>query len=462
MIEPRMAWDVYRPSDKNPWNLQKVGHLYRRAGFSGNWSELQAGLEAGPEKAITQLLKGGADRESFESQMEPLTQSIRQLNNAPQMSAWWLHRMLYSPHPLREKMTLFWHNHFATSNAKVQNVGYMLGQYSVMYRNALGKFGPMLHEMSKDPAMMIWLDTIQSVKGKPNENYARELMELFSLGIGNYTEADIREAARAFTGWEIVQEKYHFNVGAFDDTEKKVFGKTGQFKGEDIVDLCLEKESCAKFLVRKLFRFLISDSIPTSADLIDPLAKTFRDSGYDIGKLVETMLRSNIFFSPEAYRSRIKSPIDFALGMVRGLEGRPGATGVADSLETLGQRVFNPPSVKGWDGGTTWLNGQTLLFRQNLALSMTSTEDARFGSRCDPAVLAKKHGKAKDAELVEFFLQLFLQGNVADETRQRLQDYTAQAAKRKYPIYWSEEDIADHRVRAVCHLVLALPEYQLD
>jgi len=462
MMDAKTAWEPYRPSAKNPWDLAKVGHLHRRATFGATWAELQAGVAAGPEKTIERLLAGGSTLPEFEKGMEPLAESISRANNPQQMTAWWLYRMIYSPHPLREKITLFWHNHFATSFAKVQNTGYMLGQYALLYRHALGQFGPMLHDISRDPAMMIWLDTIQSVKGQPNENYARELMELFSLGIGNYTEADIREAARAFTGWAIREGKYHFSKLAFDDSEKNVFGKRGAFTGDDIVDLCLQKDSCAKFIVRKLFRFLISESVPATPELVEPLATQYRESGYDTGKLIATMLRSNLFFSAEVYRSRIKSPVDFALGIVRGLEGRPGASAVADALETLGQKVFQPPSVKGWDGGTTWLNGQTLLFRQNLALSMTSTEDVRFGSRCDPAALARKHGKKSDADIVDFFVKLFLQGNIPDATRQQLIDYLAQAAKRKYPVYWSEQDIADHRIRAVCHLVLTLPEFQLD
>jgi len=462
MIDPKTAWQPYRPSDANPWDVRKVGHLYRRASFGATWADLQAGVTAGPDKTIDALLTGGPGLDAFEKGMQPLAESIARANNPQQMTAWWLYRLMYSPHPLREKVTLLWHNHFATSNAKVLNCGQMLGQYAVLYRNALGKFGPMLHEISKDPAMMVWLDTVQSVKGKPNENYARELMELFSLGIGNYTEADIREAARAFTGWAVKANKYHFDASQFDDSEKLVFGKRGRFKGEDIVDLCLGKDSCATFIARKMFRYLVSEGVAPVPELIDPLAESFREGGYDIGKLVGTILRSNVFYSPEVYRSRIKSPVDFALGIVRGLEGRPGSSGVASALESLGQNIFFPPSVKGWDGGTTWLNGQTLLFRQNLALAMTSTEDVQFGSRCDPAILAKKHGKSKDAELVDFFVGLFLQGAVPDETRTQLLQYLAQAAKRKYPVYWSESDVADHRVRAVCHLVLAMPEFQLD
>ena len=195
--------------------------------------------------------------------------------------------------------------------------------------------------------------------------------------------------------------------------------------------------------------------------LLEPLASAFVKSKYDFGALVKKVISSNLFFSAEVYRTKVKAPVDFALGIVKGLEGNIGTTALAASLEQLGQNVFNPPSVKGWDGGTAWLNGQTLLYRQNLALALSSTEDVRFGTRIDPATLARKHGKKSDAQLVDFFLRLFLQGDVPAESREHLLEYLQKAAKQKAPVYWTAQDAADQRVRAVCHLVLCLPEYQL-
>ncbi len=456
------AWKPYQPSAANPWDLRKVGHLYRRASFGADWETLQTALKAGPDQAIDQLLAGGDGLDRFEADSQRLAEPIIRANNNDQAQAWWLYRMLYTPHPLREKLTLFWHNHFATSNAKVQNIRMMLGQYDLLARHALGHFGPMLQEMSQDPAMLVWLDTAGSKKGMPNENYARELMELFSLGIGNYTEADIREAARAFTGWEIRNGEAFLNEKQFDAGTKKVLGKQGNFKAPDIVDICLTQPACPRFLVGKLYRYLISEAVPATPELIDPLAEQFRASDFNIAKLVETMLRSNLFFSPKVYRSRVKAPVDFALGIVRGLEGRIGTTALATALQSLGQTVFNPPSVKGWDGGRTWLNGQTLLFRQNLARDLTSTENPQFGTRCDPAALIRQHGIEADDAVVNFLLDLFLQGDVAPDTRHRLVSYMKQSKEQTFPVYWSSEDIANHRLRAVSHLVLSLPEFQLD
>jgi uncharacterized protein (DUF1800 family) len=463
-IDPRRAWEPYTPDAANPWDLKKVGHVYRRAAFGATHAELQAGVKLGPKGLVDRLLNGGDPSPAYDRATEDfLSAAAKKFNDGAQASAWWLYRMLHGGHALREKLTLFWHNHFATSNAKVQNAGHMVGQYDLMYRHALGNFAELLQGMSKDPAMMVWLDTVLSKKGMPNENYARELMELFSLGIGNYTEEDIREAARALTGWEIQNGKFFNNTKEFDPSPKTVLKQTGNWKGEDIVRICLDQPACSKFIVRKLYRFFISEAEAPPADLIDPLAERFA-KGYDFGQLVETMLRSNLFFSEQAYRTRIKSPVDYVLGMARALEARMGTNNgtvnLATALQTLGQNVFYPPSVKGWDGGQTWLNGQTLLFRQNFALDM-ARRPAGYQKPATALALAEAHGKS-GADLAAFFLDLFLQGDVAAETRQRVTDYAAAANKQKLPSYWTKQDVAEHRVVSLCHLVMTLPEYQLD
>jgi uncharacterized protein (DUF1800 family) len=461
MIEPHWAWEPYRPSGPNPWDLRKAGHLYRRAAFGATWEELQTAVADGPDKAVDKLLRGREDA-AFERYARQMAESTRRFNNDGQLAAWWLYRLVMGdPHPLREKMTLFWHNHFATSNAKVRNAGYMLGMYDLMSRHALGNFRDLVQEMSKDPAMMVWLDTNQNKKGQPNENYARELMELFSLGIGNYTEKDIREAARAFTGWEIRDAKAFLDAGQHDDGAKTVLSRTGNWSGEDIVRICLEQECCPYFICGKLFRFLVSETIPPTRELLAPLVDQFRKSGWDFGALVATVLRSNLFFAPESYRTKVKAPVEFAVGIARALGARPQFSALAQLLEGLGQHLFHPPSVKGWDGGPAWLNAQTLLYRQNLALAFTS-DDGQLIPRCDPADLVRKHGQSDDAASVEFFLALFLQGDVPAPARDRLLDYLRQVRRPAMSGYESIFGEPDRTVRAVCHLVLTLPEFQLN
>ena len=463
-LDAKTAWAPYKPTADNPWNLHKAGHLYRRAAFGATRAELDAAVAAGHAKTLDRVLAGTPDADDFARTSEYMASDKSLPPGSPpaRLAAWWLDRMLRAGHPLREKLTLFWHNHFATSIAKVQNARFMLGQYRLMHRHALGSFAEMLVEMGTDPAMMVWLDTTQSVKGKPNENYARELMELFSLGIGNYTEKDIREAARAFTGYEIKDGKGTFNSRQHDDSEKAVFGKTSAFKGDDIARLCLEQPACPVFIVRKLYRFFVSEAETPAAELIDPLADSYRTSGFDTGKLVATILRSNLFFSPAAYRAKIKSPVDIATGIVRGLEGRVGTLPLAASLQNLGQELFAPPSVKGWDAGPAWLNATTLLGRNNLALALTSTEGTAFSTRCDPAAMLAKHGAKTDEQVVDLLLGIFLQNDVPAESRAKLLDYLGRAKTTKYPVYWTADDAANHRYRAVAHLVLTLPEFQLD
>ncbi len=463
-IDPVWAWAPYQPSAKEPWTKEKVGHLYRRAAFGASWNEQQTALKDGPNKSIDRLLEGRGGVDAFYKRIARLAEPLTGTADDQRLRAWWLYVLMNSPHPLLEKMTIFWHNHFATSNAKVQNVGTMYRQNQLLRRHALGRFGPLLQEMSKDPAMLIWLDGVANKKGKPNENYARELMELFSLGVGNYTEQDIRQAARAFTGWGIRNDQFHFEKDDHDNEPKTVFGKTGNLGGEEIVKLCLEKPVCAKFIVRKLIRYFISETLQPEDALVEPLAMQLRNSDLDIKKLVAVILRSNLFFSPEAYRARVKSPVEFAVEIIHLLEGRADAIQLAEILDPLSQRLFAPPSVKGWDGGPAWLNSTTLLLRHNLAMALTSTEDRRFYNRCDPVRMVRQYG-AKELDLeksTEFMVELLLQGDVPPAARAKLVERSAALRSQRYPAYWTGEFIVEHQVRSLCHLILTLPEYQLS
>ena len=431
-IDPVWAWALlYKPTDANPCGFTE-SRAYLSPGLRSavaDWRELQEGIELGPMLPDRPaLLQGGpwAMRSSRRRHSAGAGQSARSTTGRRHRSGGW-YRMAYTPHPLREKLALFWHNHFATSNAKVLNTGYMMDQYDLIYRHALGSLRRVAASwISKDPAMMIWLDTVQSKKGMPNENYARELMELFSLGIGNFSEADIlaKRASLPLTGWEIKSGKFFDNQSQHDDSTKSVLGQKGKWNGDDIVRICLEQKACPpSFIACKLFRFLVSETLEPTPDLIGPLADGFgRD--FNFGKLVETMVRSNLFFSAHAYRTSIKSPVEFVVGTVHALEARVGVTSLARSLETLGQNLFNPPSVKGWDGGQSWLNGQTLLTRQNLALTICETRlKAKNGdpdSAPLPILLANRFSKHDDGEMVEFFLKLFLQGDALADARRRL------------------------------------------
>ena len=273
-----------------------------------------------------------------------------------------------TPNPFREKLTLFWHGHFATSLQKVKEPYLMWNQNELLRTNALGNFGVLLKDLSRDPAMLIWLDTRESKKEHPNENFARELMELFTLGIGNYSEDDIQQAARAFTGYKINPTDQSFRWAPFqhDDGEKKFFGKTGGFYGDDIIDLILGKPECARFISKKIWEFYAYED-PRPA-VVDTLAASFRGHRYEIRPTLEELFRSAEFYSPEAIRAQVKSPVQWVIQTVKILETElPRGPVVANILRQLGQVPFAPPSVKGWDGGKAWITTSTLLLRYNLA-----------------------------------------------------------------------------------------------
>ncbi|MCI0702770.1 MAG: DUF1800 domain-containing protein, partial [Planctomycetia bacterium] len=372
-VDPTDAWKPWKPTPADPWNRKWAAHLYRRAAFSASSEELIDAEKLGLDGTLELLLKGQPQAE----EMLPTLNDVGRVaatrdENGLQLRGWWLYCMLQGGHPLREKMTLFWHNHFATSIAKVRDSNLMLRQNRLLREHALGQFPPMLQAISRDGAMLVWLDSNSNVKGKPNENYARELMELFSLGVGNYTEKDVREAARAFTGWHTDSDGFRFRADRHDNDSKTVLGKTGNWDGTDIVKIVLEQPAAARFLVRKLYTHFVSEISPPDK-LLEPLCNSFRKSDYDIAALMKTMLASRLFFSDHAFRKRIKSPIEFVVGAVQTIYRRYKEedihswplphTALVRWLTGMGQTLFAPPNVKGWPGGKTWLNTSTVLER---------------------------------------------------------------------------------------------------
>jgi hypothetical protein len=365
-VDPADAWKPWQPSAAVPWNKKWVAHLYRRAAFGPGPADTDRALADGFPRTLDRLISGDPEAAG---NLEMLADTGAYIADVVQLRAWWLYTMLESGHPLREKLTLFWHNHFATSHAKVRSTKLMFEQNATLRKHALGKFRPFLLDMSKDTAMLVWLDSNQNIAGAPNENYAREVMELFSLGVGNYSEKDIQEAARAFTGWHHDPEVTHFeyNEGVHDPGPKTILKQSGNFGGEDVVRICTEQEACATFLVGKLYSFLVSETPPPKGLLV-PLEERFRKSDYDIAGVVKAILGSRVFFSEHAYRKRVKWPVEYALGAVRAVV--PNRTPLGDMLDPLskmGQALFAPPNVKGWRYGTDWLNSATLLARNNFA-----------------------------------------------------------------------------------------------
>ena len=284
----------------------------------------------------------------------------------------------------------------------------MQRQNDLLREHALGDFRAMLAAIGKDPAMLVWLDSTANRKAKPNENYAREVMELFTLGRGHYSEGDIREAARAFTGAFVVRDRFSILPAQHDDGSKTIFGKTGRFKADDLPGLLIDQPACAEFLCGKLYRQFVSEVNTPSPALIAPLAKVFRESGFDIAAPVRMILRSNLFFDDASRRLRVKSPVELAVGTIRALEiVRPTVSpeALAESCGRMGQTLYTPPSVAGWDGGTAWINTTAMLNRTNLALALLGTDNAGLGGRVDAKALAAKHG----VEPRKFYTDLLVQ-----------------------------------------------------
>ncbi len=455
-IDPVIAWQHWRPDAARPWSRNWAAHLYRRAAFCPSHDEVQSALDNGLEPTVERLLRGQPNLPDLDAQIQDTLNGMASNSRSALLSEYqavWLYRMVNTPYPLRERMTLFWHNHFATSIAKVRLGPLMQRQNGLLRKHALGSFRTLLLEISRDPAMLIWLDSNSNVKSKPNENFARELLELFGLGVGHYTERDIQEAARAFTGWHTDKGEFYFNPAQHDDGPKTVFGHTGAWDGGDIVRLVLDRPQAARFIVRKLYRHFISENLEPPDALLEPLAEQFRRADYDIGAVVGMILRSQHFFSASAYRQRIKSPVEYVIGIIRSLGGSPAPSALADTLEGMGQSLFAPPSVKGWDGGKAWLNSATMLARYNMAWTLVGGDNPNFKRKLDPAAFARKHAGADQAKQVAFLLDLFLQGEVQPAVRQKLVDFLRAAEAQNV-----ETEIS---LRELAHAILVLPEYQL-
>jgi uncharacterized protein (DUF1800 family) len=366
-----------------PIGYDGARHLLNRTGFGATDAEVRelAPLERGP--AVERLLSSARREASVQppafvdDPFEPyyrmrqlgaeerMVAQRRLIGQGFELRAWWLREMLDTPSPLTERMTLFWHNHFATSQQKVRMPQLMYRQNALLRRDALGNFGAMLHAIAKDPAMLVYLDNAGSRKQAPNENFAREVMELFTLGEGRYGERDVKEAARAFTGWSLDRETGEFTHRPqwHDDGEKTVLGKTGKFDGDAVLDILLARPECAQFIAAKLWREFVSRN-PEERE-VARWAAVLRGARYELKPLMKAILTSDAFWADANRGALIKSPVDLVVGTlhtfgIHPLDLRPAVFAVA----SLGQNPFAPPNVKGWAGGEAWITSSTLLGRK--------------------------------------------------------------------------------------------------
>ena len=386
-----------------PMGFDEARHLLNRTSFAANLEDIESFARLTRAQAVDQLLAWTAGKmvtpppawiDEFESprkmrdasEEERKAFQRRQFEKGAELRAWWLTEMLTTPSPLTEKMVLFWHNHFVSSLQKVRSPVLMYRQNQLLRKHAFGYFGDMLHEVSKDPAMVVYLDSASNRKGKPNENFAREVMELFTLGEGNYGEQDVKEAARAFTGWSIEPEtgEFLFRRPAHDEGVKTLLGRSGNFDGDAVLDILLAQPQTAEFIVGKLWREFVSPQV--DAVEVKRIARMFRDNRYNIKVALRALLTSDAFYAPQNRAALIKSPVDLIVGTLRQFRFETGE--VAPFLlaaRQLGQDMFAPPNVKGWPGGDAWINSATLLSRKQFLERLFRAQEMRPAAAPLPA-----------------------------------------------------------------------------
>jgi uncharacterized protein (DUF1800 family) len=408
-------------------------------------AQIDRALIDGPAATIDRLLTMQPESAEFQARNAALERVAKDSGEIADLRAWWAHRLLSSANPLVEKLTLFWHGHFATSNAKVRSARHMAAQNELFRRHAVGSFGALLHAIARDEAMLVWLDGNANRRRQPNENFARELMELFSLGVGNYAEKDIQEAARAFSGWHVRDGKFWFNQLQHDTGEKTVFGRSANFDGDGVVDLCLQHDAAPRFLALKLMQFFVT---PRPEDMaVSELAACIRKHDFALRPVLQTLLASTTFFEADSRHALIKSPADFVLGTERTLEARANLRESVALMGQLGQALFEPPTVEGWKGDRLWINSATMLGRANFAAELAL--GSGFGEIADPALAAAQLGWQEPRDAVGYYTELLLGRDIP----------AAQPAIEKF-LNESSGPLAE-RLRGVLHLLLTLPEYQL-
>jgi len=446
-IDPEWSWSEYAPRGEAPWNAERASHLLRRAGFAAGPDTVRRAAELSPKEVIDGLFADPPDDEPFERESRDLSGAVLATGDAKNLAPWWFHRMLHSPQPLREKATLFWHGHFATSADKVNDGQLMFEQNALLREHALGDFTAMVQGISRDPAMLIYLDSATNRKSHPNENYAREVMELFCLGEGNYTEQDVRQVARCFTGWEVRRKKFRFNAYQFDSGEKTILGETAAFTGEDAVRRILEEPASPRFIARKLVRFFVRDEPDAPDTLLEPLAEQLRNDNMRVGGALRRIFASRLFFSAHAAAQKVRSPVELLVGLLRALDGSANVRVLADASDQLGQAVFRPPSVKGWDGGRAWINSATLLGRANSVRRLLNDENTRFG-RGGLVELARRFDQSEPSRFVRWLATLLLAVPLPSDVERQL-------------VRLAERGEQETNFREVLYSMATLPEFQL-
>ncbi len=452
------------------WDYPKAAHLLNRAGFGGSPGEVETLFCLGLDGAVESLLCAPEDSALFprpgwaqprnlvvlQQERKALKEDAkivmrrqaqkRDRQLLGELVEWWMRRMRQTPNPLQEKLTLFWHGHFATSAQKVRDPYYLWLQNETLRRHAFGNFSAMLQAILRDPAMLIWLDGDKSLSYRPNENFAREMLELFTLGVGNYTEEDVQAAARAFTGYRInpADQSFRFAPLQHDDAEKSFLGRKGAFDGDAIIAILLEQPACARFIARKLCAFFAYGD-PSPA-MVSSLAEELTRSGYEMRPVLRVLFRSEEFYSKRAMRTQIKSPTQWLVSLAKMLEtDLPRRGAMVGILRELGQVPFMPPNVAGWDGGKAWITTATLLARYNFTATLTGNR--AVGARVLRAIPQDLRGDP-EAVVDALALRLFQAPITPRETA-------------SFVDFLQNKTITEASVAELMRLMMSTPQFQL-
>lgn len=472
--------------DPADFDLAKARHLLSRAGFGGTPNEAQELHSLGLERAVEDLVAfrdGGVwdlpiEMESaFRDARDPKSMSPEERRRLDQerrkvdvaqlarLRAWWMQRMIASPRPLEEKLTLFWHGHFATEHQVVRD-SYALLIQNQMLRTHADDFAALLHGIVRDPAMLRYLDNNRNERRRPNENLAREILELFSMGEGNYTELDVREAARALTGYTFVRETATFRLAKdrHDDGEKAIFGVAGRYDGDQLVDLILRQPHTARFIAAKLFVHFAHDA--PSDETVDRLAEIVRRHEYRLGPALKNLFESAEFYSSRSVGTQIKSPIQLIVGTYRAFGVSEGDfTAAYEAARNMGQDLFQPPNVKGWAGGRDWINSRHVFVRHNaLANLVDAPRRGKQPAKGGFDVIAALEGRrfASAGEVVDYLAGTCLSVPLDDSRRQALIAYLDSGGPFPANEDWlARRDEVNSRLRGVVALMICAPEYQV-
>ena len=467
-------------------NTALMAHLLRRAGFGASRNELEEYIAMGYDGAVEALLNPSDPGNMPDDLIRRYHVEQSELRDLAGSAAYWMYRMISTSCPMEEKIALFWHGLFATGYAKLNQARSLLNQVDMFRRSGLGSFEDLLVELSKDPAMIVWLDNNENHGSAINENYGRELLELFSMGIGNYTEDDIKECSRAFTGWTLGNAEYmavraakdsiwpygriawHFDYRDEDHDagEKTFLGETGKFNGEDIIAIIAKQESTARFVATRLFQFFAADEITEDGEkAIQEMIASYFSSGYQIRAMLRTLFHTDYFKSDEARFARVKGPVEMVVGAIRmsGNYQNPalGIEKVSDTMLYMGQGLLQPPTVEGWHEGSEWIDSGALVERVNFAArELSDVTSPGVRSIIDRLQAGADHGVLEPSDLADRCLDLLGPIEVSDETHSVLVQY----ANRHGSLDLNDHkpgDEAEQRVGNMLRLVAATREYQL-